>query len=226
MLLVKAKDLKERPLRMLIYGESGVGKTTLLGTAPKPLLVIDFEAGADVIFAGKDDVDIVYVYEKKDLKEVLLWLKGQNQYKTIAFDGFSIYSQQVLNEILEMRNKETPTFYEWGLLVKHLKEVILGLMKPTSFTIFTSLLKKQKDQNGNLIAMYPDLPQSVRKYMKAVVDLVGVMYMDKQGQRKLGFASPKGIAEVKDRSGKLTETEEPNITLILQKIFKGGGKDA
>lgn len=110
--------------------------------------------------------------------------------------------------------------------MKHLKEVILGLMKPTSFTIFTSLLKKQKDQNGNLTAMYPDLPQSVRNYMKAVVDLVGVMYMDKQGQRKLGFVSPKGIAEVKDRSGKLTETEEPNISLILQKIFKGGGKDA
>lgn len=220
MLLVKAKDLKERPLRMLIYGESGVGKTTLLGTAPKPLLVIDFEAGADVIFAGKDDVDIVYVYEKKDLKEVLLWLKGQNQYKTIAFDGFSIYAQQVLREILEMRNKETPTFYEWNLLISHLKEVILGLMRPTSFTIFTSLLKKQKDQNGNLVSIHPDMPVSIRTYLKAVVDLVGILYMDKDGKRYLGFISQKGIAEVKDRSGKLTEKEEPNIEKILEKIFK------
>ncbi len=222
--VVKAKDLKERPLRMLIYGESGVGKTTLLGTAPKPLLVLDFEAGADVIFAGQDGVDILYVYGKKDLREALLWLKNQKEYKTIAFDGFSIYAQQVLGEILEARNKETATFYEWGLLVKHLKEVILGLMKPTSFTIFTSLLKKVKDQNNNLVAMHPDLPQSVRQYLKAVVDLVGIMYIDKEGKRKLGFTSPKGVAEVKDRSGRLTEVEEPDIEKILQKVFKGGVK--
>jgi hypothetical protein len=85
-------------------------------------------------------------------------------------------------------------------------------------------LKKQKDQNGNLIAMHPDLPQSVRQYLKAVVDLVGIMYIDKEGKRKLGFTSPKGVAEVKDRSGRLTEVEEPDIEKILQKVFKGGVK--
>ena len=217
--IIKAKDIKERPLRLLIYGEAGAGKTTLIGTAPKPILVIDFEAGADIIFAGQDGVDILPIYERKDLKEALLWLRTQKQYKTIAFDGFSIYAQQVLREILDSRNKETATFYEWNLLISHLKEVVLGLIKPTSCTIFTSLLRKTKDAQGNLVSMHPDLPHTVREYIKAVVDLVGIIYVNKTGERYVGFTSSKGVAEVKDRSGKLTDKEEPNITKILMKVY-------
>lgn len=215
----KAKEIKDRALRILIYGESGAGKTTLLKTAPRPILVIDFEAGADIICAGEDDIDIVFVSDMKMLREVLLFLKGQTKYKTIAFDGFSIFTQKMLFDILQERNKDNPTWFEWGLLTNRVKEVVLSLLRPNTHIVFTALLKR-KVENNKLVAMYPDLPQSLRQYLMAVMDLMGIIYVDNEGIRKLSFISDKKIAEVKDRSGKL-KVEEPNLSLIIKKVLGG-----
>lgn len=224
--VIKAKDISTRPIRALIYGEPGAGKTTLLATAPTPILVIDFEGGSDIRLAGKDNIDIVLVHSRQELLETLKWLKAQNTYKTLAFDGFSIYTQQALREICEERNKSTPTFYEWGLLTSHMRDVILGLLKPTANTIFTALAKqKEIEENGNkTVYRYPDLPKAVRNQLRAITDLEGLLWVDKEGKRWLGFSAPRGGAEVKDRSGKLSHQEEPNLSVIINKVFQKSQK--
>jgi len=217
--LKKATDVGVRPIRMLIYGEPGAGKTTLIGTAPRPVLVIDFEAGADIRLAGQENIDILTIYSYKELKSALPWIKAQTEYKTVAFDGFSVFVSQLMREILEERGKPSPTYYEWGLLTQRTKEIILALLKPTAHTIFTALEKKRED-NGKLVWKGPDLSRKIRETLRAIVDLEGVIWVE-EGRRYLGFVSPKGIVETKDRSGKLTAKEEPNIEKLLQKIFGG-----
>lgn len=212
----KATEISQRPIRMLVYGEPGVGKTTLLTTAPKPLLVIDFEAGADIRLAGQEDVDILSVYAHSELKGYLDWIKTSS-YMTIAFDGFSIFVQQTLREILSERQKASPTFYEWGLLAQRVKEVILSLLKPQSHLIFTAL-KKKREENGQLVWTGPDLPRSIREMLRAIVDFEAMLW-EKEGKRLLGFNSPKGIAETKDRSGKLSAEEPADIGHVLKKVF-------
>ena len=218
--VIKAREIKTRPVRVLIYGEPGAGKTTLLATAPRRLLVIDFEGGSDIRLAGQDQIDIVLVHSRKELEEVLKWLKTQNTYKTIAFDGFSIYVQQALREILEERSKPSPTFYEWGLLSSHMRDVILALLKPTANTVFTALIKEEERQENGQTIRYkrPDLPKAIRNQLRAITDIEGVLYA-KDGQRFLGFTAPKGGAEVKDRSGRLSHQEEPDLAKVFSKIF-------
>ena len=224
MTIIKASDIKERPIRMHIYGEPGSGKTTLLATAPKPVLVIDFEAGSDIRLKGEDDIYICQIRSRKDIEEVIKHIQNSKSYKTIAFDGFSVFTQKVLNEILQERQKTTPTYYEWGILTKTLHQIILNLMYPNSHLIFTSLSKRITlliDENNNKIErIIPDLTRAVRDILKAVMDFQAYLYVEEKDKRYLFFKSEKGIIEVKDRSGKLSK-EEPNISKIISKVFGG-----
>lgn len=222
MVIMKASDIKERPIRMHIYGEPGSGKTTLLATAPKPILVIDFEAGSDIRLKGENDIYICQIRNRKDIDEIIKHIQDTKIYKTIAFDGFSVFTQRVLNEILQERQKTTPTFYEWGLLTKILHQIILNLMYPNSHLIFTSLSKRIliDENNSKVERIIPDLTRAVRDILKAVMDFQAYLWVDDIGKRYLIFKTEKGLIEVKDRSGKLAK-EEPNITKIINKIFGG-----
>ncbi len=238
--LIQARGIKPRPLRLLVYGEAGIGKTTLLGTAQRPLLVVDFESGADIRLIGMPQVEILRIYGMDELSEVLKWLYSSPQpYRTIAFDGLSLYTQAALREILQKRERANPTWYEWGVLAGHMREVLIGFLRPNAHTVFTALLKKREEtvkENGKdvrkLVWEGPDLPVRVREMIRSIVDLEAIMWKDKEGERWLGFVSPQGIAELKDRSGKLSTKEEPDITKVIQKVFppqiqiQGGGEGA
>ena len=216
--LKKAEELQPQPyIRGLIYGVPGIGKTTLVGTLPKPLVVIDFEGGAGVRLAGLPDTYIAEVHNYSQLVEVLNELDSIPEIRSIAFDGFSVFVESLLDEITAKRGKETPTFREWNMLTNLIKKVVLKLRKPQKNLVFTALEKRVK--KGDETYIFPALPNSIRLYLEALVDVVGRVCNDINEPSVvidfIGLSSDH--VEVKDRSGKLG-IEPPNFEKIIQKF--------
>lgn len=80
----------------LFYGRSGTGKTTISGTFPKPLLLIDIaEKGTDSI-SDIDGIDVFRMTEWNEFEEIFWRLQdGDTGYKTVVIDA--IHSLQDLS---------------------------------------------------------------------------------------------------------------------------------
>jgi len=218
--LRRASELGQKPIRALIYGEPGVGKTTVLATLPRPLVVLDFEGGAAVRLRGEDNVYIAEIGGYKELEEALQELNSLKDIKSIAFDGFSVFLQALLDALVQKDGKSNATFVHWNRLTTIAKRIILSLRKPDKHLVFTAFEKQKKDKDtGKVIEIHPDLPTSIRRYLRGLVDLEGRLVL-KGPNRTLVFKDDTGIVETKDRTGKLAE-EPPDFHLILQKIFGG-----
>lgn len=96
-ILTRAKLVTEIELVItaLFYGRSGTGKTTIAGTFPKPMLVVDIgERGTDSL-ADLEDVRSIQVTEWSEVEEIYWALKeGKSGYNTVVLDA--LHTMQAL----------------------------------------------------------------------------------------------------------------------------------
>jgi hypothetical protein len=96
-ILTRAKLVTEIELVItaLFYGRSGTGKTTLSGSFPKPMLIVDIgERGTDSL-ADLDDVRSIQVSEWAEVEEIYWALKkGDSGYNTVVLDA--LHTMQAL----------------------------------------------------------------------------------------------------------------------------------
>lgn len=98
-------------LHCSIYGRGKTGKTRLVASFPKPVLIIGAEKGTKSI-SKTEGVDFIRI---KDSDEVgsLIEGAGSRGYKTVAIDTASRLADKILAEILGI--DELPEQKSWGL---------------------------------------------------------------------------------------------------------------
>jgi hypothetical protein len=214
--------LSANGVKLLVYGQAGAGKTTLITTLPKPI-VLSAEGG--LLSIQDADLPFIEIGSMDDLMEAYEWLINSEEakgYGSVALDSISEIAEVVLNA--EKKIAKDPR-QAYGAMQEKMSEIIRAFRDlPDRHVYMSAKLEKTQDEMGR-VTYAPSLPgnkmgQSLPYFFDEVLALRVEKDADGASQRAL-MCDSDGLWLAKDRSGKLGLWEAPDLGEIIAKI---GGK--
>lgn len=228
MIIKSTKDQSPIKLNVLISGTSGSGKTTLAKTLTGKTLIISLESG---LLSLKDyaidyvEINGVTPSERYlQLKQTVLDA-SKSDYENIFFDSLTDIAQL----FVDLCKEKFPDFKDSMRLWNEYNTLMTGFLKFTRDlpkNIFhITLLKTDKDEIGRRFNV-PDMAGSIATKCVAMLDFVFVLRVfEKDGEfTRALLTSNEDIYLAKDRSGKLSKYEKPDLQEIINKVFQGESK--
>jgi phage nucleotide-binding protein len=215
-------ELSASGVKMLVYGQAGAGKTSLIKTLPQPL-VLSAEGG--LLSIQDADLPFLEITSMDDLKEAYSWIVESHEakdYKSIALDSISEIAEVVLNH--EKKIAKDPR-QAYGAMQEQMADIIRAFRDlPNKHVYFSAKLEKTQDEMGR-VTYAPSMPgnksgQSLPYFFDEVLALRIEKDADGNTQRAL-MCDSDGLWLAKDRSGKLGAWEAPDLGDVILKI---GGK--
>jgi phage nucleotide-binding protein len=176
-------------LNLLIYGEPGVGKTRLAGSAAdhadtSPVLILDVEGGV-MSLRNRKDIDVLQVRDIDTIVKVHDELQKRNGggYSTVVIDSLSelqkldmrTVMQEEYNRQPDRTDKDVPSQRAWGKSQERLRRIIRGFKDLPVHTIMTTLVTQVTDEQTNVTHYYPALPGKMRGDAPGFFDVVGML---------------------------------------------------
>lgn len=217
--LKRTGSLAASGVKLLVYGQAGAGKTSLIKTLPSPV-VLSAEGGLLSI----QDADLPYIEigTMDALKEAYQWLAESAeaaQFKSVALDSISEIAEVVLNHEKKV-NKDPRAAY--GAMQEQMADIIRVFRDlPGRHVYMSAKLEKTQDEMGRILYA-PSMPgnktgQSLPYFFDEVLALRVERDAEGNHHRAL-MCDSDGLWLAKDRSGKLAGWEAPDLGAIINKI--------
>lgn len=190
-ILDRAKPVKKinKPRSWVIYGRAGSGKTTLAGSFPGPVLLVDCrDEGTDSV-SDVEGMDVFEVEESEDMDELYWALKSNPRgYKTVIIDTVTQLQQIRVEEASEGKKLKGKAAGDWGTMTKQdwggisswLKKVITDYRSLDMEVVFLAqdrVFNAGEEDEGQDGAINPEvgprLSPSVMSHLCAAVHMVG-----------------------------------------------------
>ena len=212
-------NLSANGVKLLVYGQAGAGKTSLIPTLPNPI-VLSAEGGLLSI----QDAELPYleITTMAELQEAYKWLSESAeaaQFESVAIDSISEIAEVVLNYEKKI-NKDPRAAY--GSMQEQMADIIRVFRDlPSKHVLMTAKLEKTQDEMGRVLYA-PSMPgnktgQSLPYFFDEVLALRVERDAEGNSQRAL-MCDSDGLWLAKDRSGKLESWEAPDLSMIIAKI--------
>lgn len=215
-------SLAANGVKVLVYGQAGAGKTSLVKTLPKPI-VLSAEGG--LLSIQDADLPFIEITSMDDLREAYTWLTQSDEakgFESVALDSISEIAEVVLNA--EKKATKDPR-QAYGAMQEQMADIIRAFRDlPGRHVYMSAKLEKSQDEMGKML-YNPSMPgKSLTQGLPYFFDEVLALRVEKDGegttQRAL-MCDSDGLWLAKDRSGKLDAWESPDLGAIISKI---GGK--
>jgi hypothetical protein len=237
---LKVVPVQERApfINILLYGDSGVGKTVLAGSADdcpdlRPCLIIDFEGGTESLVRSYPNVQQVRVTTWKEMQSVYDELhRGKTGFSTVILDSlteiqkFNMY--QVMEDLIKNRpdlDPDVPGMREWGKNLEQMRKFVRAFRDLPMNTIFTALKKDEKNDKTGMVTTMPSLSGKLAGEVAAFLDIVAYYYVKRIGSgeeaedRRLLLTQKTETIIAKDRTRRLPMVvENPDMQMLFNLI--------
>jgi len=207
-------------VKVLVYGASGAGKTTLIPSLPAPV-VLSAEAGLLSIRGA--DVPYIEIATMEDLREAYMWLCDSDeakQFQSVAIDSLSEIAEVVLSS--EKKIAKDPR-QAYGAMQDQMGELIRAFRDlPNRHVYMSAKVERSQDEQGRLLYA-PSMPgnktgQALPYFFDEVLALRCEPDAEGNPQRAL-MTDSDGVWLAKDRSGKLDIYEPADLGVVIRKIL-------
>jgi hypothetical protein len=223
-------------LKALVFGPSGQGKTTFLGSAmddprTRPMLLLDFEGGSHVLKGMPSEPDVVKVNSWKTYNEVYRYLsKDQHSYRSLGIDSVSETNIWALLRSIEdtdfkRADPDALTQQDYGKVLVQMRRMLRTFRDLPMHVIYTATADDDVEPRVGLMrkpAMSGKLKEEVPALMDVVTYLAIENYKDEQGEEHkrrilLLHDIPKYRIKVRTPWGAevASTIEDPTITKLL-----------
>lgn len=235
--------VKDRPktVNIMVYGESGVGKTRFMGSADavpemRPMLVVDVEGGTLTLANTYPEAEVVRVQSWTEMQALYdELLRGDHPYRTVGLDSlteiqkFSMY--QIMKDLVAKepdRDPDIPGMREWGKNIEQMRLFVRAFRDLPMNTIFTALSTTSKDNKTGTVTTRPGLPGKLGGEVAAFLDIVTYLYVkniregDNIQRKRFLLTGATENQTAKDRTGRLPLVlEEPTMREIYNYAVSG-----
>lgn len=217
--LKSTSSLSTNGVKVLVYGAAGAGKTSLISTLPKPVIL---SAEGGLLSLQGTDIPYIEISNMKDLGEAYQWVTGSeeaNAFTSVALDSISEIAEVVLSA--EKKGAKDPR-QAYGAMQEQMTDLIRAFRDiPSKHVYFSAKLEKATDEMGRVL-YYPSMPgNKVGQQLPYFFDEVLALRVEKDSegvpQRAL-MCEPDGLWTAKDRSGRLDPWEAPDLGAIIKKM--------
>lgn len=215
-------SLAANGVKVLVYGQAGAGKTSLIKTLPSPI-VLSAEGG--LLSIQDADLPFIEISDMETLREAYTWLTQSDEakgFQSVALDSISEIAEVVLNA--EKKATKDPR-QAYGAMQEQMADIIRAFRDlPGRHVYMSAKLEKTKDEMGRVLYA-PSMPgNKTGQALPYFFDEVLALRVEKDGegvtQRAL-MCDSDGLWLAKDRSGKLEAWEAPDLGAIIAKMQGG-----
>jgi phage nucleotide-binding protein len=219
MLIKKTGAVMAHGVNLLVYGQAGAGKTSLIKTLPEPI-ILSAEAGLlSIRDADLPYIEIKTINELRDAFSFLTQSEEARNFQSVALDSISEIAEVMLSH--EKKIAKDPR-QAYGSMQDQIVDFIRAFRDMRKHVYMSAKLEKSQDEHGRV--MYaPSMPgnktgQGLPYFFDEVLALRVEKNTEGEPVRAL-MCHSDGLWQAKDRSGRLDFWEPCDLGHIINKIM-------
>lgn len=191
-----AELLNSRAMSIIVHGDSKAGKSTLITTLPKPILLLDAEAAnrfmnlrkiawdpmteAPPEYDGTWDMAVVVVRNYSTMVRAYEWLNsGQHDFASLGVDSITEIQVKLKEQVTGDPIAAKMNFDYWGQVLAHMEDMMRKIRdltahptKPLEGIVITAMTHMEDGK------WRPFMQGQSRKKAPYFYDIIGYMYVD------------------------------------------------